>query len=139
MAKKKSSEKSTEVRETEAGSTVEASAEAASPQSGAIVEASTPGYVAAEELWLVAEVQSFLNKRGELAEKLAREIEATEKKLAELKRTAALLNPASPVESGRDKKAKKPTLKKKPERKTDAIAEHTEPAADGNPPDDTQS
>src|SRR4051812_6282147 len=42
---------------------------------------------------LSGEVQSFLSKRDELADKLAREIEATEKKLAELKRSAALLFP----------------------------------------------
>ncbi len=138
MAKKKSSEKSTEVREADAGSTVEASAEAEGAQRGAVVEASTPGYVAAEELWLVAEVQSFLNKRGELAEKLAREIEATEKKLAELKRTAALLNPAASVEAARDKKAKKPTLKKKPERKTEANAEHAESPAENHSADESQ-
>ena len=39
------------------------------------------------------EVQSFLSRRDDLAEKLAREIEATELKLAELKRSAALLYP----------------------------------------------
>jgi hypothetical protein len=138
MAKKKSSEKSSEVRETEAGSTVEESTEADSPQAGAIVEASTPGYVAAEELWLVTEVQAFLSKRGELAEKLAREIEATEKKLAELKRTAALLSPAASVEAARDKKAKKPTLKKKPERKSEANVEHTESPAENHSAHESQ-
>ncbi len=39
------------------------------------------------------EVQSFLSRRDDLAEKLAREIETTELKLAELKRSAALLFP----------------------------------------------
>src|SRR5580693_6518287 len=42
---------------------------------------------------LAAEVESFLSRRSELARKLTQEIEATEKKLAELKRTAALLFP----------------------------------------------
>src|SRR5688572_15272591 len=38
---------------------------------------------------LLAEVQSFLNRRDELARKLADEIAATEAKLEELRRTAA--------------------------------------------------
>jgi hypothetical protein len=138
MAKKKSSEKTAEVREVDAGSPTQTTADAEAAQAGAIVEASTPGYVAAEELWLVAEVQAFLSKRGELAEKLAREIEATEKKLAELKRTAALLNPAASVEAARDKKAKKPTLKKKPERKTEANAQPTESPAENQSADESQ-
>lgn len=42
---------------------------------------------------LTGEVQTFLSKRDELAQKLAREIEITEKKLAELKHSAAMLFP----------------------------------------------
>ena len=42
---------------------------------------------------LTEEVQSFLDRRSELARKLAQEIDATEKKLAELKRAAGLLFP----------------------------------------------
>jgi hypothetical protein len=42
---------------------------------------------------LADEVRSFLGRKEELAQKLAHEIETTEKKLAELKRTAAALFP----------------------------------------------
>jgi hypothetical protein len=41
---------------------------------------------------LVSEVQTFVAKRGELAKKLSDEIKSTEKKLAELKKTAAMLS-----------------------------------------------
>jgi hypothetical protein len=44
---------------------------------------------------LAAEVRAFIDRRDELASKLSQEIELTEKKLAELKRTAALLFPAN--------------------------------------------
>jgi hypothetical protein len=65
--------------------------------------ASTP-----ESCRLLDEVQSFLAVREELAKKLASEIAATEKKLAELKQTAAMLFPAAktpPV--AKEKKLKK--------------------------------
>jgi hypothetical protein len=42
---------------------------------------------------LADEVRAFIDRRDELASKLAQEIELTEKKLVELKRTAALLFP----------------------------------------------
>jgi hypothetical protein len=42
---------------------------------------------------LAEEVRAFIDRRDELAGKLAQEIELTEKKLVELKRTAALLFP----------------------------------------------
>lgn len=65
---------------------------------------------------LLAEVQSFLNKREELARKLADEIAATETKLAELKKTAAALFPEStPVaQLVKDKKVPKKLPKAKP-------------------------
>ena len=56
---------------------------------------------------LTEEVQSFLNRRSELARKLAQEIEATEKKLAELKHTAALLFPENDG-NGRAEQERKP-------------------------------
>ena len=60
---------------------------------------------------LLAEVQSFLSKRDELARKLAEEIAATEAKLAELKRTAASLFPETAITTantaGKDKKSKR--------------------------------
>lgn len=139
MAKKKGAEKVTESQVEDAGpeqagdvdATLENDAE--STADVAIVEAATPDFAAADALGLVAEVQSFLSKRGELAEKLAREIEATEKKLEELKRTAALLLPlpavAAPAEPARaDKKPKKLTLKK-PEKKSEkprGLLDHAE-------------
>jgi hypothetical protein len=57
---------------------------------------------------LAEEVQSFLDRRGELARKLAAEIEATERKLAELRRTAAALFPEGPAEEERDRPERKP-------------------------------
>lgn len=56
---------------------------------------------------LMEEVQSFLNLRDELARKLAAEIEATELKLADLKRTAASLFPENGADSSDDRKSKK--------------------------------
>jgi hypothetical protein len=66
--------------------------------------ASTP-----ESCRLLDEVQSFLAAREELAKKLASEIAATEKKLAELKKTAALLFPAAAAApaGAKEKKPKK--------------------------------
>lgn len=72
---------------------------------------------------LVEEVQSFSDRRAALAQKLADEIAATEKKLAELKKTAALLFPENQAGPVKDRKAKKLKLK------TAARAEKTEPAA----------
>lgn len=59
---------------------------------------------------LIAEVQSFLSKRDELAKKLSEEIAATEAKLIELKKTAAALFPeraAAAPSVSKDKKVKK--------------------------------
>ncbi|WP_425618948.1 hypothetical protein NA78x_002669 [Anatilimnocola sp. NA78] len=78
-------------------------AAAATPQTAPIT-------VAGEATPLLAEVQSFLSKRDELARKLAEEISATEAKLIELKRTAASLFPetaAAPAAAIKDKKLKK--------------------------------
>lgn len=60
---------------------------------------------------LMAEVESFLSKRDELAQKIAAEIEATELKLAELKKTAASLFPESTSGGPAALKAKKPKPK----------------------------
>lgn len=56
---------------------------------------------------LMAEVECFLSKRDELARKIADEIEATERKLAELKKTAASLFPESVSNGQSSQKAKK--------------------------------
>lgn len=60
---------------------------------------------------LMAEVESFLSRRDELAQKIAAEIEATELKLAELKKTAASLFPESASGGSATLKAKKPKPK----------------------------
>ena len=73
------------------------------------------------------EVQAFLAQRAELTRKLAEEIEATEKKLAELKRTAALLAPQAARPATKDKKAKK-TSKPKAVDSREATATETTPA-----------
>lgn len=75
---------------------------------------------------LMEEVQSFFHKRAELARKLADEIEATEQKLAELKRTAAMLFPENG--NGNGQKDRKP---KKPKPKVTSREEKTETAAGG--------
>jgi len=114
MAKKKSTEKTTESREVDAGAKHNGDVEATAGDA-TLIEAATPAYLADEAAFLAAEVQTFLNKRGELAERLAREIEATQRRLEELRRSLALLSPAAsnaaqPTKP--EKKAKKPTLKK---------------------------
>jgi hypothetical protein len=53
------------------------------------------------------DIQSFLAKRAELAKKLADEIEATERKLAELKNTQARLFPEMHGSGRKDPKPKK--------------------------------
>lgn len=75
---------------------------------------------------LMAEVEAFLSKRDELAQKIAAEIEATEQKLAELKETAASLFPDSGGNGASNAKPKKP----KP--KAPAKAEPTSSAEDAS-------
>jgi len=78
---------------------------------------------------LMAEVESFLSKRDELAQKIADEIEAMEQKLAELKKTAASLFPDSANGAPANLKAKKP--KPKPAAKPEPVsAPEDEPAAE---------
>lgn len=59
---------------------------------------------------LMDEIQTFMSMRDELAQKLAAEIELTERRLEELKSTAASLFPEN-VRSTDDKKTKKPKPK----------------------------
>ncbi len=62
---------------------------------------------------LLEEVQQFLSRRAELASRLTQEIEATEKKLVDLKRTVAMLFPETESStSSKDRKAKKPAKAK---------------------------
>lgn len=68
---------------------------------------------------LVDEVQAFLRQRQELAQRLEEEIAATEAKLVELKKTAALLAPESQLKSpgAKDRKGKKsPRVQKRSEK-----------------------
>lgn len=76
---------------------------------------------------LMAEVESFLSRRDELAQKIAAEIEALELKLAELKKTQASLFPESASGGPATLKAKKPKPK---------VATKAEPASssDSAPP-----
>lgn len=92
--------------ETDSGPAAEISAEAAAVES--LEQAASP------PTSILDEVQSFLQKRDELLRKLADEIEATESRLAELRRTAQLLQAEAVPESSKDKKNKKPKPKSAP-------------------------
>jgi len=74
----------------------------------------------------MAEVQSFLSRRDELARKLSEEIEVTEKKLAELRSTLASLFPDGGSNGQSDRKAKKKTKGSNREAKSES-APGTEP------------
>lgn len=63
---------------------------------------------------LISEVQSFLERREELSRKLAEEILATEKRLADLRRTAGLLQVEGTADPARDRKPKKAKPKAAP-------------------------
>lgn len=64
---------------------------------------------------ILAEVQQFLLKRADLANRLTAEIDATEKKLVELKRTLEQLFPEnSSFPSAKERKAKKAKAKPSP-------------------------
>lgn len=76
---------------------------------------------------LMAEVESFLSKRDELARKIAAEIEALEQKLAELKETAASLFPETAGGGPSNPKSKKP--KPKPTVKSEATSSAESAAA----------
>lgn len=83
---------------------------------------------------ILAEVQQFLLKRADLANRLTAEIDATEKKLIELKRTLEQLFPEnSSFPSAKERKAKKAkakpsprTSKAEPEESDDASSEHVD-------------
>jgi hypothetical protein len=81
---------------------------------------------------LLAEVQSFIERREELSRKLADEIAATEARLVELKRTAAALFPesAASATAPKDKKPKKLVRAKAIPAKAAVSAESSEPPAE---------
>lgn len=88
-------------------STVESlTAEAASSEPVAPVSPEVPA-----TLPLHAEIAAFLARREELSRKVAEEIVATEKKLAELKQTAALLLAEATATPAKDRKPKKLKVK----------------------------
>lgn len=95
----------------------------------------------AEGMPLLAEVQSFIQRREELARKLADEIAATETKLVELKKTAAALFPetTAPASAPKDKKAKKLVRAKPLPSKAAVAVEATEPPAEVIPTNAEQS
>jgi hypothetical protein len=81
---------------------------------------------------LMTEVESFLGRRDELAKKLADEIVATEKKLAELKKTAASLFPEMFHQERSARKAKKHKAKSSNREEKNAVTsapENVPPAA----------
>jgi hypothetical protein len=81
---------------------------------------------------LVDEVQSFVAKRAELARKVAEEIKATEKKLSELRKTAAMLSPegaAAKERKPKQSKARAPRREDKAPSPAPAETVH-EPAAE---------
>jgi hypothetical protein len=87
---------------------------------------------------LVDEVQSFVAKRSELAKKVAEEIKTTEKKLAELRKTAAMLSPdsggaAAPKERKPAPKERKPKPAKPKSSKREAKPEEASPETPQEP------
>ncbi len=124
MAKKTAQREQRAEETTESDGNQETSAEtgAVAPEASAAApdyasESSATASLQASDLSLVAggadplmkEVQSFLGQRAALAKKLAEEIAALEAKLAELKKTAALLFPEQQAkEPAKDRRARKP-------------------------------
>lgn len=83
---------------------------------------------------ILAEVQQFLQKRADLANRLTAEIDSTERKLAELKRTLEQLFPEnSSFPSAKERKAKKAKAKpatraskSEPEESEDSSSHHVD-------------
>lgn len=116
MAKKK-------VREEE---TIETPKMELMPDTESAGDDAASGAEAVETGTVLEEVQAFLAQRAELARKLALEIEATEKKLAELKQSAALLTPAPGGGATKEKKAKKASKPKAVARREEPVSEPAE-------------
>lgn len=89
------------------------------PVGESVEEASRP--VAADPI--MDEVQAFLQRRRELAQKLREEIELTQHRLEELQETLGLLQGEMSVAEEREKKAKKP----KPKASKPPVKEPREP------------
>jgi hypothetical protein len=88
-------------------------AETANGPQSAAPQSAAPSARPAEPL--LDEVQTFLSRRAELAQKLADEIAATEQRLVELKQTAAMLFPESATPTAaKDRKPKKTKSKPVP-------------------------
>jgi hypothetical protein len=102
---------------------------AISPQQSAPSENATESKPASEQLPLLDEVQAFLSQRAELLKKVTVEIAATEKKLAELKQTAAMLSGNGKVATNSERKPRKAKAKSD---SNDAVA------VDAPPPTEAQ-
>jgi hypothetical protein len=83
------------------------------------------------------EVEAFLAQREQLAQRLAHEIAATEQRLEELKRTAALLFPEAPSPPAKERKAKKPGSPKGSKRSPDEVSGGASTAASDSPSSDS--
>ncbi len=84
------------------------------------VLAQAPAAAAGLDGTLAEEIQAFLARREELAQRLVAEIAATEQRLAALRQSAALLG----AEPAAERKAKKPATKKaKPTKAAAAVEE----------------
>ncbi len=84
----------------------ESSGEPSPPENQEVVSTPDP---------LAAEVEAFLNQRTALAARITEEIAATETRLAELRKTLAMLLPDSAESSGgKDRKPKKAKPKESP-------------------------
>jgi hypothetical protein len=84
------------------------------------VLAQAPTATAGLDGTLAEEIQAFLARREELAQRLVSEIAATEQRLAALRQSAALLG----AEPATERKAKKPAAKKaKPTKAAAAVEE----------------
>jgi hypothetical protein len=83
---------------------------------------------------LVDEVQTFVARRSELAKKLAEEIKTTEKKLADLRKTASMLSPESgDAAAPRERKPKQAKPKQAKRKKARREAKSEPPAAPETP------
>jgi len=128
MSKKKPAETNADNSTFEAASEVPPDRSSVSPSENCErAPADSTEVVAASAASLISEVQSFLERREELSRQLAEEIEATEKRLVELRRTASLLQAEAAVDSSKDRKPKKA----KP--KGTARPEKREPAPPADP------
>lgn len=105
--------------------------ETTTPEAAPLVDPSCPPVTSASAaLPLHEEIAAFLARREELYRKVAEEIASTEKRLAELKHTAALLLAERSESSAKDRKPKKPKVKLAGPAAVRKEAARSEPAAE---------